>query len=68
MSCIIDAKEGRHVATTDISGAFLHTTMKDFVVMKMEGRLAELMNLVDRSVYSEYIIKTSKGKPTATRF
>ena len=38
--------------------------MNDFVVMKMEGRLAKLVALVDRSIYSEYITTTRKGKPT----
>ena len=31
MSCAIDAREGRHVAVTDIPGAFLHADMEEDV-------------------------------------
>ena len=62
MSCVIDAKEKRHVATTDIPGAFLHADMNDFVIMKIEGRLAELMVDVDRNVYSKYLTRDGRGK------
>jgi hypothetical protein len=39
----IDAKESRKVVTVDIPGAFVHTDNKDYVIMKMNGMLAELM-------------------------
>lgn len=39
----IAAHERRYVATMDLPGAFLHATNDSFVVMKMTGKLAELM-------------------------
>ena len=33
MSCAIDARDGRHVAVTDIPGAFLHADMEEDVHM-----------------------------------
>ncbi len=43
VTAIIDAKEKRKVVTIDIPGAFLHTNNDDYVIMKMNGSLAELM-------------------------
>ena len=39
----IDAKEGRDVAVVDIPNAFIQTKMDDKVVMKLRGKLAEIM-------------------------
>jgi len=43
MSCTLDAKENRHVAVTDIPGAFLHADMEDKVHMLLEGTIAKLI-------------------------
>lgn len=43
---VIDAKEGRDVATVDIAGAYLHAVNDHNVHMLLEGKLAELMELV----------------------
>ena len=40
MSCAIDAREGGHVAVTDILGAFLHMDMEEDVHMLLEGTIA----------------------------
>jgi len=55
MSCTIDAREGRHVAVTDIPGAFLHADMEDDVHMLLEGTIAELVVKLDPSLYRKYI-------------
>jgi len=39
LSCAIDTKEGRHVAVTDIPGAFLHAVMDQDVHMLLEGTI-----------------------------
>jgi hypothetical protein len=39
----------------DIPGAFLHTTNKDYVVMRMNGLLAKLMAKTDPKLYQKYI-------------
>jgi len=61
MSCAIDAREGRHVAVTDIPVAFLHADMEEDVHMLLEGTIAELVIKLDPSLYRKYIWKTSKG-------
>jgi hypothetical protein len=47
----IDAKESRKVMTIDIPGAFSNTDNKDYVIMKMVGRLAELMVKTNPKLY-----------------
>ena len=59
----IDAHETRHVATFDVPTAFLHAGTDKVVVMRPEGRLAELMVKVDPSLYQKYITTGSKRKP-----
>jgi len=63
MSCTIDAREGRHVAVTDIPGAFLHADMEEDVHMLLEGTIAELIVKLDPSLYRKYIWENRKGKP-----
>ena len=41
MTATIDANEKREVVTIDIPGAFLHANNDDYVIMKMNGLLAE---------------------------
>jgi len=61
LSCLIDAMEGRAVATLDIPGAFMHADMDELVHMKLEGPLAELLAKVDPGEYRKFIV-TEKGK------
>ena len=51
VTATIDAKEKQKVFTIDIPGAFLHTNNEDYVVMKMNGSLAELMVKTDPKIY-----------------
>jgi hypothetical protein len=37
LSIMIDAHEGRDVATADVAGAYLKADMDDFVIMKFTG-------------------------------
>jgi hypothetical protein len=62
LSCIIDAKEGRDVATADIPGAFMQTDMVDTVHMVLEGTMAELLVKIDPKLYRKYLL-IKKGKP-----
>ncbi len=57
----IDAKENREVVTIQIPGAFLHTTNKDYVVIRMNGTLAEVMAKTDLKLYQKYLTY-EKGK------
>ncbi len=51
----INAKEKQKVVTIDIPGAFLHADNKDYVVMKMNGSLEELMVKTDPKKYQKYV-------------
>jgi ABC-type transport system involved in cytochrome bd biosynthesis, ATPase and permease components len=43
MTCVIDAKERRCVATADVPGAFLHADMDDVVHVIVEGEQLQLL-------------------------
>ena len=62
MTSIIDAHERRDVATCDIQGEFLHAKMDDYVIMLLEGTLAELMERVAPQIYSKYVTVGKNGK------
>jgi hypothetical protein len=43
ISILIDAYEGRDVATADVAGAYLNAYMRDFVIMKFTGDSVRLL-------------------------
>ena len=43
LSLMIEAKEGRDVATADVKGAYLHTDMEDFVILELVGEAVNIM-------------------------
>ncbi len=49
------------MVTIDIPGAFLHATNDDYVVMRMNGTLGELMAKTDPKLYRKYLTD-EKGK------
>jgi hypothetical protein len=55
VTATIDANEIQKVVTIDIPWAFLHANNKDYVVMKMNGLLAELMVKTDPKIYQKYV-------------
>jgi len=59
----IYAHENRDTATCDIPGAFLQADNPDYVLMRLDGILAELMVKVDPKLYRKYITTNTKGKP-----
>jgi hypothetical protein len=59
----IFAHENRDVATCDILGAFLQADNPDYVLMQLDGVLAELMVKVEPKLYRKYITTNAKGKP-----
>ncbi len=52
----IDARENREVVTINIPGAILHATNRDYVVMRMNGTLAEIMAKTEPKLYQKYLI------------
>jgi hypothetical protein len=62
LSCTIDAKEGRDVATADIPGAFMQTDMDTTVHVRLSGPLATLLTRVDPKKYKKFLTDEG-GKP-----
>jgi hypothetical protein len=60
LSCIIDAKEHRDVATVDIPGAFMHTDMDEDIYMKIDGKMAELLSEINASYRSHVTVEHGK--------
>ena len=54
LSLIIDAKEGRDVATADVVGAYLLANMKDYVLVKLTGKSVDIMCGVSAE-YEKYV-------------
>ena len=56
VSCILDAMEGRDVATVDIHGSFLNADMDDIVDMQLDGAMAKLLVKVDLKTNSKHLV------------
>ncbi len=54
IQCTIFAHERQNVASCDIPGAFLQADNPDFVLMRLDGILAELMVKVAPKLYHKY--------------
>jgi hypothetical protein len=63
LSCAIDAKEGRDVATCDVPGAFMQTDIDELIHVRMDGELAELMVKIDPALYEQYMVRPPGKKP-----
>ena len=59
----IFAHEPCDVATCDIPGAFLQADNPDYLLMCLDGILAELMVTIAPNIYRKYVTTNPKGKP-----
>ena len=56
LTCVMEAKENRDVAIIDIPNVFVQTNWTgNKVIMKLRGKLAELMVRTSPALYSEYV-------------
>ena len=56
LSCMIDATEGRELATAEIPGAFLQTDYdKGDIHIKLEGAMLTLLEEIDPEYYKDFI-------------
>jgi hypothetical protein len=65
LTSVVDAEERRDVATIDIPNAFIQTKLEneeDMAIMRMRGKLAELMVKVAPEVYRKYIFVNKNGE------
>jgi len=64
LSCIIDAKEGRDVATINIPNAFIQSKVedeKDQCVIKLRGVLVDILEDIAPGVYMPYVHRSKNG-------
>jgi hypothetical protein len=54
MSLLIDAHEGRDVATADVVGAYLNAFMEDFTLLRVEGESVDILCDIS-STYKEFV-------------
>jgi hypothetical protein len=62
ITCVIDAYEGRDVATVVLPGAFMQADMDELVHLKLEGTMAELLVKINPKMYQKYIITNKKAR------
>jgi hypothetical protein len=55
LTCVIDAIEGRDVATVDIPGAFMQSEMEGNIHMKLQGVMAEVIMKLDTKKYEKFV-------------
>ena len=61
LTLMVDAMEGRDVATADVAGAYLNAEMDDYVLMRLEGEDVTLMCDVN-STYRDYVHRGKNGR------
>ena len=61
LTSVIDAKEGRDIATADIPGAFMQADQDDVVHVRFRGKMAELLSSCDPAMYQKFLVK-EKGE------
>ena len=62
---VIEAKQGRDVMIIDIPNAFVQTVFPEDdekVIMKIRGRLVDILVAIDPDKYSPYVYETGKSK------
>ena len=63
LSSMIDAMEGREVATTDIPGAFLQTDYdKGDIHIKLDGAMVTLLEDIDAEYYKDFVFTYKRGR------
>jgi hypothetical protein len=61
LSAVIDAMEGRDVATADTPGAFMQADIDEVAHVKFEGEMAEMLVKLDPASYRKFV-KDENGK------
>ena len=61
ISCVIDAMEGRDIATIDILSAFMQAFINEVVHIKFNNELIDLLCQVDISLKNTYLTSMERG-------
>ena len=61
ITCAIDAKENREVATVDIPNAFMQAPTaresgEDRIIMKIKGDMVDMLLELDTALYTQYVV------------
>ena len=62
MTCAIDAHEERDNAIVDVGHAFLHTKNDENVLMKLCGKIVELLVQLEPTMYGKYVTMGPNGE------
>jgi hypothetical protein len=62
LTSIIDAFEGRDVATVDIPGAFMQAHMDDLVHVRLTGQMVDLLLEIDETTCEPYVTREGREK------
>ena len=63
LTSIIDAKQERNIATTNIPGAYLNAKIGDNIIVIFDGTMAEILETIPPAVYRLYIHAGTNSKP-----
>eukprot|EP00957_Ditylum_brightwellii_P087055 6626561-Ditylum_brightwellii.AAC.2 len=62
LSCVINAKENRDVATLDVPNAFMQANMDKLINMKIEGSMTEIPMKIKPALYQKHL-RSVGGNP-----
>jgi hypothetical protein len=62
ITLVIDAMEGRDVATVDIPGAFLQTDAKPGTYMKITGPMVDILCQINPKLYEKYVTNETERR------
>ena len=62
LTMVVAAHEGRDVATADVRGAYLHAEMDEFVVVKLQGQIVDVL-CERKPEYKKFVVEEN-GKGT----
>lgn len=63
ITTVIDAIEERYIVIVDITWTFFNASMKDYILMTLQGTLVELMVRVAPKIYLKYVQLYKSRKP-----
>ena len=63
LSTAINAHEGRDIVTVDVGTAFLHLDNDKEILMKLRGKIVELLFQLEPTMYQKYVITEQNGEP-----
>ena len=63
LSTAINAHEGRDIATVNVGTAFLHLDNDKEILMKLRGKIVELLFQLEPTMYQKYVITEQNGEP-----